>query len=202
MELRVEASKTAGSGQSGVQTRILRGPEYPGSKPGLTGPGAQNPISAKNWDFSKDFEMNWIYRFLLDPRGECPRGNPKDPSTFWDRESLKFKIPWNRRERAGTSNPMILRNFWSGGEPSLKIWRDSNGGKVEIAPTEKWGWEWRRGKKRMRVTVKKPDPTRHIYVGLSWSGLSGHGVRTIQLPLKMCRSACEGMIWNGYRSNI
>ena len=52
------------------------------------------------------------------------------------------------------------------------------------------------GKKRMRVTVKKPDPTRHIYVGLSWSGLSGHGVRTIRLPLKMCRCACERMIWD------
>ena len=82
MELRVNVSKTAGSGQSGVQARIFRCPEYPGSKPGLTGPGAQNPISAKNWDFSKDFEMNWIYRFLLDPRGECPRGNSKNPSTF------------------------------------------------------------------------------------------------------------------------
>ena len=71
---------------------------------------------------------------------------------------------------------MILRSFRSGGVSFLKISRESNGGRVEIAPRTKLDREWRREGEKRNKTLR-PRPPRGIYtpgkLGPNYPGVPG-----------------------------
>ena len=89
---------------------------------------------------------------------------------------MKFKIPRGLQECSGTSNPTILQRFHSGGDPSLKIWQENVGGRVEIAPRTKLDREWRREGEKRKKTLR-PRPPRGIYtpgkLGPNYPGVPG-----------------------------